>query len=164
MDHIQKFRASFSSFANRNYHLVKTNASLLEGNADALFLAANLPASAIATRMRREIANLHDLSDHSVHVVLSPADCRYNLSRVIYQPNQSCIGKRVIEAGWGQRHALSGLSKSTFLSLFATSGCVPNLPPEYLLIYAPRNEAEIEVVMQIIAASVKFMAGREDVR
>lgn len=114
--------------------------------------------------MRREIANLHDLTDHSVHAVLSPADCTDNPSHVIYQTNQACIGKRIIEAGLGQRHALSGLSKSVFLSLFATSGCVPNLPPEYLLIYAPRNEAEIEVVMQIIAASVKFMAGREDVR
>ena len=48
----------------------------------------------------------------------------------------------------------------TFLSL----GTIPNIPSEYLLIYAPRTEAEIEVVMEIISASIKFMTGREDVR
>lgn len=32
------------------------------------------------------------------------------------------------------------------------------------MIYAPRNDAEIEIVMEIISASVKFMTGREDVR
>jgi hypothetical protein len=40
----------------------------------------------------------------------------------------------------------------------------PNIPVEYLLIYAPRTEAEIETVMQIVSAGVKFMTGREDVR
>jgi hypothetical protein len=48
----------------------------------------------------------------------------------------------------------------TYLSL----GTRLDLPAEYLLIYAPRTEAEIETVMQIIAAGVKFMTGREDVR
>ena len=48
----------------------------------------------------------------------------------------------------------------TFLSL----GTQPNIPEEYLLIYAPRTEAEIETVMQIVSASIKFMTGREDVR
>jgi hypothetical protein len=48
----------------------------------------------------------------------------------------------------------------TYLSF----GTLPDLPAEYILIYAPRTEAEIEVVMEIVAASVKFMSGREDVR
>lgn len=48
----------------------------------------------------------------------------------------------------------------TFLSL----GTRPDIPAEYVLIYAPRTEAEVEIVMQIVAASIKFMTGREDVR
>lgn len=48
----------------------------------------------------------------------------------------------------------------TFLSL----GTRPDIPVEYVLIYAPRTEAEIETVMQIISAGVEFMTGREDVR
>jgi hypothetical protein len=48
----------------------------------------------------------------------------------------------------------------TFLSL----GTRPDIPTEYILIYAPRTEAEIEIVMQIVSAGTKFMTGREDVR
>ena len=48
----------------------------------------------------------------------------------------------------------------TFLSL----GTRPDLPAEYILIYAPRTEAEIETVMHIVSASIKFMTGKEDVR
>lgn len=48
----------------------------------------------------------------------------------------------------------------TFLSL----GTIPDIPSEYLLVYAPRNDAEIEIVLEIISAAVKFMTGREDVR
>jgi hypothetical protein len=48
----------------------------------------------------------------------------------------------------------------TFLSL----GTIPDIPSEYLLIYAPRNDAEIKIVMEIVSASIKFMTGREDVR
>lgn len=48
--------------------------------------------------------------------------------------------------------------------MFLSLGTIPNIPSEYLLIYAPRTEAEIEVVMEIISASIKFMTGREDVR
>ena len=47
----------------------------------------------------------------------------------------------------------------TFLAL----GTKPDLPSEYLIVYAPRTEAEIETVMHIVTASVKFMTGREDV-
>lgn len=48
----------------------------------------------------------------------------------------------------------------TYLSF----GTLPDLPAEYVLIYAPRTEEEIAIVMEIVAASVKFMSGREDVR
>ncbi|CAI7661234.1 unnamed protein product [Penicillium glandicola] len=140
---MEKFCTAFSAFAYRNYHLVKLQRSNLERHADGLFVADHIPVSGIAKTMKREIAHIHSGNDHSVHMILAPADCI-----------------KVIEAGWGQRHAFSGTSAMTFLSL----GTRPDIPAEYVLIYAPRTEAEIETVMQIVSAGVEFMTGREDVR
>lgn len=140
---MEKLGGVFESFARRNHHLVKLARSNLERHADGIFLADHLPASGLARTMQGEIAHVHFGNDHSLHMVLAPADCI-----------------KIIEAGWGQRHAFSGSSAMAFLSL----GTRPDIPAEYLLIYAPRTEAEIETVMQILSASVKFMTGREDVR
>ncbi|KAJ5666807.1 hypothetical protein N7462_011216 [Penicillium macrosclerotiorum] len=142
-DIMEKLCTSFRAFGMRNYHLVKFERSNLEMHADGLFLADHLPITDIAETMKGEVAHLHTGYDHSIHCILSPADCL-----------------KIIEAGWGQRHAFSGTSALTFLSL----GTLPDLPAEYVMIYAPRDEAEIEIVMGIVSASVKFMTGREDVR
>ncbi|GLI82083.1 hypothetical protein PoHVEF18_010484 [Penicillium ochrochloron] len=142
-DVMEKFRSKFRSFGLKNHHLVKFQQSNLEGQAEALFLADHLPITDLATTMQGEIAHIHSGNDHSLHLVMAPADC-----------------KKIIEAGWGQRHAFSGTSALTFLSL----GTLPDIPSEYLLIYAPRNDAEIEIVLEIVSASIKFMTGREDVR
>ena len=66
----------------------------------------------------------------------------------------------MIEAGWGQRHRLSGVQVPK--ALFG--GKVISLPSEYLLIYAPRTEQEAAFVMEIIDASVKHMTGSLEVR
>ncbi|KAF3394511.1 hypothetical protein F1880_004802 [Penicillium rolfsii] len=142
-DVMEKFRSRFRSFGLKNHHLVKFQRSNLEGHSEALFLADHLPITDLATTMQGEITHIHSENDHSLHVVMAPADC-----------------KKIIEAGWGQRHAFSGTSAMTFLSL----GTIPDIPSEYLLIYAPRNDAEIEIVMEIVSAAIKFMTGREDVR
>lgn len=113
--------------------------------------------------MQGEIAHIHSESDHSVHAVLAPADCKVPVARFpTYWPvlTLTIPGKKIIDAGWAQRHGFSGTSAMTYLSF----GTLPDLPAEYILIYAPRTEAEIDVVMEIVAASVKFMSGREDVR
>lgn len=69
----------FSAFGHRNHHLVKFSKSNLERHADGLFVADHLPVSGIAKSMKREIAHVHSGNDHSVHVVLAPADCRDHL-------------------------------------------------------------------------------------
>ncbi|KAF4473218.1 hypothetical protein FAGAP_13354 [Fusarium agapanthi] len=53
--------------------------------------------------------------------------------------------KLVLEKGWGQRHPLSG----TVLYL------------GNVMVYAPRDEDELEVVKNITRAGVKFMLGEE---
>ncbi|KAF2240512.1 hypothetical protein BU26DRAFT_525977 [Trematosphaeria pertusa] len=77
-----------------------------------------------------EVCHAHP-SDGSLHMTLHPADA-----------------KIVLESGWGERHPL------------ARGGwCRRFVPREFVLIYAPRNEQEIEVVMRIIAAGVWWVAG-----
>ena len=43
-------------------------------------------------------------------------------------------------------------------------GARSNIPSEYMLIYAPRTEAEVETIMAIVVASVKFATGTQDIR
>lgn len=38
------------------------------------------------------------------------------------------------------------------------------MPSEYMLVYAPRTGAEVEAVMDILVASVKFATGTQDIR
>jgi len=54
----------------------------------------------------------------------------------------------VLEAEWGERHPLSN---GGWLKRFVPAG--------FLMVYAPRTEAEIEVVMEIIRAAVWWVGG-----
>ncbi|KAJ5819277.1 hypothetical protein N7474_004868 [Penicillium riverlandense] len=140
---MEKLREKFFTFAKRNAHVVKLSESLAEGHTEAIFLADHLPASPIFKATRGEIAHVHTGKDHSLHMVLSPVDC-----------------KKLIEAGWAQRHSFSGSWAMSILSF----GTRSNIPSEYMLVYAPRTEAEVETVMAIVVASVKFATGEQDIR
>lgn len=77
-----------------------------------------------------EICHAHP-SDGSMHLTMHPADA--NL---------------MIEKGWGERHPL------------ARGGwCRRFVPREFCLIYAPRDELEVEIVMRIVAASIWWVSG-----
>jgi len=43
-------------------------------------------------------------------------------------------------------------------------GTKNDIPAEFLMIYAPRNDTEIATFMQIVEAGIKYTTGREDVR
>lgn len=49
--------------------------------------------------------------------------------------------RKVIEAGWGQRFSL------------------PMVPSGWTMVYAPRNEAELEVIDEIVKAGVAWVTG-----
>jgi hypothetical protein len=49
----------------------------MERHVDGIFLADHLPSSGLVENMKREIAHVHSCNDHSVHVVLAPADCKF---------------------------------------------------------------------------------------
>ncbi|OAK98726.1 hypothetical protein IQ06DRAFT_225712 [Phaeosphaeriaceae sp. SRC1lsM3a] len=77
-----------------------------------------------------EICHAHP-SDGSMHLTLHPADA-----------------KVLLENGWGERHPL------------ARGGwCRRFVPKEFVLVYAPRSEAEVDVVMGVVAASVWWVSG-----
>ena len=66
----------------------------------------------------------------------------------------------VIEAGWGERHKLSGSRAMHLLPV------PPNakLPKEYIWIYAPRDDEELAVVEKLLIASVRFMTNTKDIK
>ncbi|KAF2639850.1 hypothetical protein P280DRAFT_519238 [Massarina eburnea CBS 473.64] len=77
-----------------------------------------------------EVCHAHP-SDGSMHTTLHPADANI-----------------VIENGWGERHPL------------ARGGwCRRFVPREFMLIYAPRDKEEVEVIMKIVSAAVWWVAG-----
>ncbi|RDW79325.1 uncharacterized protein DSM5745_06177 [Aspergillus mulundensis] len=137
----EKFMATYASFLDRNARLLDRVPSILEKYTDAAHVASSIPLTPVARQLKREICHVHGTSDHSVHVTLAPADC-----------------KRVIDAGWGQRFPLAGSS----LLRNVTFGRLGSLPEEFVFVYAPRDEGEIEVVMGIVRAGVKYVAGVEE--
>lgn len=55
----------------------------------------------------------------------------------------------VIEQGWGERHPLSG---------------VVALPKEYLMLYAPNSEDEVQIIGNILRAAIGYMTDSRNVR
>ncbi|CAG8955420.1 hypothetical protein HYFRA_00010284 [Hymenoscyphus fraxineus] len=84
----------------------------------------------INTTCRGEIVHVHH-SERSMHLNLHPDDA-----------------KIVLEKGWGERHPLA---KGGWMTQF--------VPRTFVMIYAPRNQAELEVVAKIIEAAGFWVSG-----
>ncbi|OKL61833.1 hypothetical protein UA08_02293 [Talaromyces atroroseus] len=122
---------AFNDFAAKNSHLVRLAPSRLEGgHSEAMWLIDGIPKSPEAGFTKGELSHIHTTGDHSLHLILSEADA-----------------KEVIDAGWGQRHPIAGYT--------ILGHNVANLPSTFLHVYAPRNQEELDVVMEIIRASVR---------
>lgn len=83
---------------------------------------------AASQRCRREVVHVHS-SDGSMHVTLHPADAN-----------------TVLRSGWGERHPLAGVLSERFV------------PEEFMMVYAPQNDEEMEVVLDIIRAACWFIS------
>ena len=118
--------------------LVEIRQSLYERQHKALFVSKTRDWHALAHQTRGEISHVHAGGDGTIHVVLHPADC-----------------KKLLERGWSQRHAWSGVGAIKLL-VGAT------LPLNYVLVYAPRNEAELDIAMGIVTAAIQFMTGTRE--
>lgn len=77
-----------------------------------------------------EICHVH-ASDGSMHLTLHPADAQI-----------------IIRQGWGQRHPLG---QGGWMKRFVPAG--------FMMVYAPRNEAELKVIEEIVAAACWWVGG-----
>ncbi|KAL4917595.1 hypothetical protein BDW62DRAFT_183470 [Aspergillus aurantiobrunneus] len=101
--------------------------------------SAKTPKPASTTHNHRitcngEVCHSHP-SDGSLHLTLHPADV-----------------KLVLERGWAQRHPLARDSWWWVAKI---------VPTGFVMIYAPRNEEELKVVVEIIRAAAWWVGGKE---
>jgi len=88
--------------------------------------------SPINVTCRGEICHVHH-SDRSMHMNLHPDDA-----------------KIVLEKGWGERHPLA---RGGWMKAY--------VPREFIMIYAPRNRAELDAVCRIIEAAGYWVSGEK---
>lgn len=81
---------------------------------------------------RGEICHAHP-SDGSLHLTLHPADA-----------------KVMLKAGWGERHPLA---RGGWLERFVPGG--------FVMVYSPRTDEEIEVVLDIVHAAAWWVGGSD---
>ncbi|KAH7919517.1 hypothetical protein BV22DRAFT_1050994 [Leucogyrophana mollusca] len=128
----ERLKAIFGKHAAANPDLLEIAVSPHERMHEAMVIKSSRPSPhKVADHAMREVAHYHPEIDYSLHVTLSPQDC-----------------KLVIERGWGERHPLSGTVA---------------LPKEYLLVYAPRDDEELDVVERILVATIGYVAGSKEV-
>ncbi|KAL7900051.1 hypothetical protein HDV63DRAFT_370236 [Trichoderma sp. SZMC 28014] len=89
----------------------------------------------LQTNCQGEICHVHD-SDHSMHMSLHPDDI-----------------KEILQKGWGQRHPLAWKGKYIQMPVVQ----------EFVMVYAPRDEMELDIVCKIISAAIWFTVA-EDVK
>lgn len=135
----------FTSAVQNNPKLLQQRLSKFEKHHTALFVHTslfaqpeNLPETAI--RSKGEIGHIHD--ETSLHLYFSPADA-----------------KVIIEKGWAERHRCA----RTQPWWFGWKKYMFNIGDTFLLIYAPRDEAEFAILKTLMRASIRFMTGQEDV-
>ncbi|KAK3696554.1 hypothetical protein LTR37_017896 [Vermiconidia calcicola] len=93
-------------------------------------LFTTMPGGVSRHRCRTEICHAHP-SDGSMHMTLHPADA-----------------KVVLEAGWGEKHPLS---RGGYFERFVPEG--------FVMVYSPRDEADVEITIRIIEAAAWYVSG-----
>lgn len=81
---------------------------------------------------RGEICHAHP-SDGSMHLTLHLADA-----------------KMVLDAGWGERHPIA---RGGWFERFVPGG--------FMMVYAPRDESEVDMVLRMVKAAAWFVEGCE---
>jgi len=140
---LQQQHEYFHHLAQLNPDLLRVATSGLEKRGPALFTASNVHApEPVDGHTKGEIGHFHLLDsdddsgcvpDGSGHVTLSLEDA-----------------KEVIAKGWGQRHMMSGRLGAKIVG------------KGFVLVYAPQDKEELEVMKRIFKAGAAYMAsGRE---
>jgi hypothetical protein len=134
--------ALFSAFVAANPKVLEQRLSQVEKHNYALCLhpevvgkATDLPE--IVRKCYGELGHIH--CDTSLHLYFSPADA-----------------KVVIEKGWAQRHRCARRQVWGAENMFG-------IGITFLIVYAPRNAAELEVLATLIRVSAAFISGGRDI-
>ena len=155
-----KLRKSWINTAKARPDELETKKSCFEKQGLALFAKEG---SRVNDTCRGEIAHVHAI-DGSFHMSLHLDDVR-----------------EILQKAWGQRHPLAGRGPSVMMSRLGNTGVAHKLrrclrwvgwkgrdgegraivPSGFMLVYAPRNEEELEVVTQIVKAGAWWVMGRE---
>ncbi|KAK4942772.1 hypothetical protein LTR10_017532 [Elasticomyces elasticus] len=98
----------------------------------------NLPETSVMSK--GELGHIH--GDTSMHLYFSPADA-----------------KVIIEKGWAERHR----SARTQPWWFCGKKYMFNIGDSFLIVYAPRDEKEFDVLRTLLRASARFMTADETV-
>jgi hypothetical protein len=136
----------FSSAVSKNPGLLEKKKSCLEKHNFALFVhpsifgkSEDVPTPARYTK--GELGHVH--GETSLHLYLSPADA-----------------KVVIEKGWAERHRLARAQPWYFGKMKYMWG----IGDSFLIIYAPRDQEELDILKRLIRASAEYMTGRDDIK
>lgn len=135
----------FASIVLKNPNLLEQKLSSLEKHNIALFVHPsllskphNLPETSVMSK--GELGHIH--GDTSMHLYFSPADA-----------------KIIIEKGWAERHR----SARTQPWWFGGKKYMFNIGDSFLIVYAPRDEHEFDVLRTLLRASARFMTNDETV-
>lgn len=126
-------RAGIEAIASKQSRL-RMRTSCLEKHGPGLFVVPNGCWGEMTLRQRcgGEVCHAHP-SDGSLHLTLHPADAATVLNRK-----------------WGELHPLA---RGGWLTRF--------VPQRFLMVYAPRDAEELDVVLEIIRAAVSWVGGIE---
>lgn len=108
------------------------------------------PEGPIALYARHRIYN-----DTKYYGLILCADRTEGLMQIALHPGDV---KTVIEKGWGQRHPLASRPGSWLLRLFSDEKPSP-VAESRVLLYAPRDQTELEVLQHVINAAVWWVGG-----
>lgn len=129
----EKQKTLFDQVVAKHAGIVEFKTSYYEKHNQSIYLIdINSGNPDIMEITHAEIAHMHP-SDGSVHATVSPSDAR-----------------EIIEKGWGELHGLSG-------QIFKGED---GLPSTYMMIYAPRNDAELEIIQKILEAAIKYSSNQ----
>jgi len=138
--------ALFSSFVQTNAKLLQERLSHVEKHHYALFVhpgvlskpKTTLPE--ISTIFNGELGHVH--GETSLHLLFSPADARV-----------------IIEKGWAERHRCARTQPWYFGGMKNMWG----IGDSFLLVYAPRDDTELEILGILIRASAMYMTGEQEI-
>jgi Family of unknown function (DUF5519) len=119
---------------------LRVGTSLFDKKAIALFVSPER-GEVVLNHALFEIAHPHRI-DGSMHLIMHPADI-----------------KAVVENKWGEQHSMVKADCWWLRWFVRLWGTRPPVPEELVLIYAPRNEKEVEVVRTLVEAAASWVTG-----